>query len=114
MSRALNPDQQKEIQVFQQMSQQLSILQQNYVQMETRKREIGRTLDALQDLKADHEVYNAVGQILFKTNAGKTTQNLKEQLEILEIQVTKSKKQAEEFEKRVKDKESQIRQSIQP
>ena len=113
MSRNFTPEQQAEIQQLQNMSQQLNTLQQNYMQLESKKRELDRTLSAIKDLEDESEVYRSTGQILFKTNIVTTRNSLTEDLELLEVRVTKSKKQIEELDKRVKDKEEQIRSTIQ-
>ncbi len=113
MSRNFTPEQQAEIQQLQNMSQQLNTLQQNYMQLESKKRELERTLSAIKDLGEDSEVYRSAGQILFKTKIIDTRKSLGDDLELLEVRVTKSKKQIEELDKRVKDKEEQIRSTIQ-
>ena len=113
MSRNFTPEQQAEIQQLQNMSQQLNTLQQNYMQLESKKRELDRTLSSIKDLDDESEVYRSAGQILFKTNISDTRTSLNDEIELLEVRVTKSKKQIEELDKRVKDKEEQIRATIQ-
>ena len=113
MSRNFTPEQQAEIQQLQNMSQQLNTLQQNYMQLESKKRELDRTLSSIKDLDDESEVYRSAGQILFKTNISLTRTSLNDEIELLDVRVTKSKKQIEELDKRVKDKEEQIRATIQ-
>lgn len=116
MSRSTAPnltqEQQKELQQLQQLSQQLNLMNQNYVQMENHKRELERTLAGLKDLSDEHVVYRSAGQILFKSNVPDTKKEISEQLELLQIRVNQSKKQIEEVEKRVKDGEAKLRASI--
>ncbi|MHA2252865.1 MAG: prefoldin subunit [Candidatus Kariarchaeaceae archaeon] len=113
MSRSLTPEQQQELQQLQQLSQQLNIMNQNYIQMENRKRELERTITSIKDLPDDHEIYNSVGQVLFKSNVPDVKKNISEQLEMLDVRVNQSKKQIEEIDKRVKDGEAKLRASIQ-
>lgn len=113
MSGSLNQEQQAELQVLQQMSQQLNTLHQNYLQMESKKRELEKTIDSIKDLSDDNELYRSIGNVLFKADVGKTRTELSDELELLDVRVTRSKKQIEELDKRVKDKESQLRASIQ-
>ncbi|OLS24461.1 MAG: hypothetical protein HeimC2_22670 [Candidatus Heimdallarchaeota archaeon LC_2] len=83
------------------------------MQLESKKRELDRTLNAIKDLEDESEVYRSAGQILFKTNISDTRKSLSEDLELLDVRVIKSKKQIEDLDKRVKDKEEQIRATIQ-
>lgn len=87
MSRNFTPEQQAEIQHLQNMSQQLNTLQQNYMQLESKKRELDRTLNAIKDLEDESEVYRSAGQILFKTNISDTRKSLSEDLELLDVRV---------------------------
>ncbi|MFV2014463.1 MAG: prefoldin subunit [Candidatus Heimdallarchaeota archaeon] len=113
MSRSITPEQQAEIQQLQNMSQQLNTLQQNYLQLESKKRELERTLAAIKDLDDGSEIYRSSGQVLFKTTVSKAKSDLTEEFELLEVRVSKSKKQIEELDKRVKDKDAHLRASIQ-
>ncbi|MHA2402289.1 MAG: prefoldin subunit [Candidatus Kariarchaeaceae archaeon] len=112
MSRSITPEQQQELQQLQQLSQQLTVMNQNYIQMETRKRELERTIDVMKDMEDETEIYRSAGQILFRTDVNETKNDLKEQLELLEVRVPQSKKQIEELDKRVKDGEAKLRASI--
>ncbi|MHA2171639.1 MAG: prefoldin subunit, partial [Candidatus Kariarchaeaceae archaeon] len=67
MSQSITPEQQKELQQLQQLSQQLTVMNQNYIQMETRKRELERTIDVMKDMEDETEIYRSAGQILFRT-----------------------------------------------
>lgn len=113
MSRSITPEQQAEIQQLQNMSQQLNTLQQNYMQLESKKRELERTIAAIKDLEEESEIYRSAGQVLYKTTVSKTKSDLTEEVEILDVRVSKSKKQIEELDKRVKDKDAQLRSLIQ-
>ena len=113
MSRSITPEQQAEIQQLQNMSQQLNTLQQNYLQLESKKRELERTMTAIKDLEEESEIYRSAGQVLYKTTVAKAKSDLTEEVEILEVRVSKSKKQIEELDKRVKDKDAQLRALIQ-
>ncbi len=113
MSRSITAEQQQELQKLQQMTQQLNVFHQNYVQMESRRRELEKTLEVLEKVDEGSDVYRSAGQILFKANAGKTNGDLKDQLEILNVQIIKTKTQLDAFEKQVKEKEAHLRSTIQ-
>ncbi|MDH5401262.1 MAG: prefoldin subunit [Candidatus Heimdallarchaeota archaeon] len=114
MSRpSLSQQQQQELQKLQQMSQQLSSLQQNYYQMQGRQRELENTLKSIAELPDTDELYRNVGQLMFKSQVGKTRVDLTEQLELIEIRVKQAKKQVDDLEKIVKETESKLRASIQ-
>ncbi len=113
MERSVTSEQQKELQQLQQLSQQLNIMNQNYIRMDTRKRELERSIETMRDLPDDHKIYRTAGQILFKASVPETQKNLKEQLELLDVRVNQSKKQIEELDKRIKDGETKLRASIQ-
>ncbi|MCE7734681.1 MAG: hypothetical protein GPJ54_07385 [Candidatus Heimdallarchaeota archaeon] len=113
MSRSITPEQQAEIQQLQNMSQQLNTLQQNYMQLESKKRELEKTIASIKDLDDEAEIYRSAGQVLFKTTVTKARSSITEEFELLEVHVSKSKKQIEELDKRLKDKDAQLRASIQ-
>lgn len=113
MSKSITPEQQAEIQQLQNMSQQLNTLQQNYMQLESKKRELEKTLASIKDLDDESEIYRSSGQVLFKTTVTKARSSITEEFELLEVRVSKSKKQIEELDKRLKDKNTQLRASIQ-
>ena len=113
MSKSITAEQQQELQKLQQMTQQLNVFHQNYLQMESRRRELEKTLEVLEKVDDNSDVYRAAGQILFKANAGETNADLKDQLEILIVRITKTKTQLDAFEKQVKDKEAELRSTIQ-
>lgn len=109
----LTPSQQMEIQKYQQMTQKLNQMQQNYLQMDSRKHDMERTLETIKDFEDDGEVYRSAGQILYKSTIGSTKKDLTEQLELLEVRVTRAKKQLEEYEETVKNTETKLRASLQ-
>lgn len=113
LSRSITPEQQAEIQQLQNMSQQLNTLQQNYMQLESKKRELEKTIASIKDLDDEAEIYRSSGQVLFKTTVTKARSSITEEFELLEVRVSKSKKQIEELDKRLKDKDAQLRASIQ-
>ncbi len=113
LSRSITPEHQAEIQRLQNMSQQLNTLQQNYLQLESKKRELEKTIASIKDLDDESEIYRSSGQVLFKTTVSKVKSSITEEFELLELHVSKSKKQIEELDKRIKDKDAQLRASIQ-
>jgi len=113
LSNQITPAQQQEIQILQQMSQQLNVVHQNYLQLESKKREIQRTVEVLAKIEGESEIYQSVGQIMFKVKADDVHNELKEQLELIEIQVNKTRTQVEALDKQVKEREEKLRSTLQ-
>lgn len=109
---ALNSTQQAEIQKYQQMTQTLGQLHSSTVQLEGRKREIEKTLDIIKKLPEDREIYRGVGQIFYKSEIPQTVSDLDSELELLNVRVDRSKKQASEYEIEVKELEAKIRATL--
>ena len=100
MSGSLSQEQQAELQVLQQMSQQLNSLHQSYLQMESKKRELEKTLESIKEMSDDNEIYRSIGNVLFKAGVAPTRTELTDELELLDTRVNRSKKQIEELDKR--------------
>ena len=113
MSRTLTQEQQEIYQRLQNWSQQLQTMQQGYLQMEGRKRELERTLQVLEKQAEEKEIYRTAGQILFKTDVKSTKSELSDELELFEVRLKRSKSQIDDLDKRIKDGDTQLRSMIQ-
>ena len=112
LSRQLSKEQQEELNKFQQATQQLNVLQQSYIQMENTRKEIENTLETLKNKEDGVEIYRRMGQIMYKTTVKETKDKLGEDLETIKLRVSQVKKQIESFEKSLKDKEAELRASL--
>ena len=80
--------------------------------MENTRKEIENTLDALKDKEDGVEIYRRMGQIMYKTTVKETKDKLGEDLETVRLRVSQVKKQIESFEKSLKEKEAELRASL--
>lgn len=110
MSRPnLNKEQEEDLQKLNQMNQQLRIMQNQQIQMETQKLELERTIDSLNGLGDDHEIYRQTGQVLFRAKVADTREDLKGKLELIEVRVTQGSNKITEYQKSMQELDTKIR-----
>ncbi|MHA2501361.1 MAG: prefoldin subunit [Candidatus Kariarchaeaceae archaeon] len=107
------PEQQQEIQKFNQLRQNLESLTRSKIQMESRVSELKITQEEIKGLDDDMEVYKTVGQLLLKTSMAKAKEDVNTELDELEPKIIGLKSQVEKFEERVREAEKRLRESIQ-
>lgn len=84
----ITPEQQEEIQRFNQLLQQLEIIRMNLQQLELEKRDIEIALKETGNLDSEAVVYRSAGRLLFRTNVEDTVNYLKEQQEKTEVKLS--------------------------
>lgn len=107
------PEQQEEIQKYNQLRQNLDSLTRSKIQMESRLVELKSTHESIQDLDNEKEVYKTVGQLLIKSTMGEAKEAVKTELDNLEPKIIGIKTQVEKFEERVVEAEKRLRETIQ-
>lgn len=112
MSRDISPQQQQELKQLQIMSQNLQVLQQNRIQIESTLADTSKAIEAIKDLADDAEVYRLSGQLFYKSEVPKTREKLIEEKELLEVRVNSMKKQFEDLEKRAMDLEAKLKSEL--
>ena len=110
MSRPnLTKEQEEDLQKLNQMNQQIRVMQNQQIQLESQKIEMERTMEALSNLQDEHEIYRQNGQVLFKANVPATREEFKEKLDLLEVRVSQGTKRINDFQTEMKELDSKIR-----
>ncbi|MCY3412552.1 MAG: prefoldin subunit [Candidatus Heimdallarchaeota archaeon] len=114
MSRPqLTKAQEEDLQKLNQMSQQLRNLQNQAMQLESQKMELAKTIEVLEGLPDENEIYRQTGQILFKADVSSTKSELKSKFEILEIHASKASKQVTEYQEATRKLETKVKGFLQ-
>ncbi len=112
MSKQLTPKQRADLEQLQQLSQQVSILQQNKMSMKAALQEAESALREIEGLADDEEIYKLAGAIMYKTTVGKTKAKLQQNKELYEVQLTKIENQIKSTEERMKELDSKLRKEL--
>ncbi len=84
----LSPEQQEDLQRFNQLIQQLEVIRMNLQQLELEKRDTEIALKELKDMDASTLIYRSAGRLLFQTNVEDAKKRLEEQQEKNEVKVS--------------------------
>jgi prefoldin beta subunit len=84
----LNPEQQEDIQRFNQLIQQLEVIRMNLQQLELEKRDTDIALNELKDMDSSTVIYRSAGRLLFQTNIDEVKEKLAEQQEKNEVKIS--------------------------
>jgi len=98
-----------QLQAVQQQAQALSVQR---AQMESQIKETERTIEILEGLEADAEVYKSSGAILVRSEKDKVAKELAEKKETLELHVKTVKKQEDRFAGKLKEMQEEIQKAI--
>jgi len=80
--------------------------------MESQIKETERTIEILEGLEADAEVYKSSGAILVRSEKDKVAKELAEKKETLELHVKTVKKQEDRFAGKLKEMQEEIQKAI--
>jgi len=84
----LTPEQQEELQRFNQLVQQLEVIRLNLQQLELEKRDIENALKESKDFDSDTVIYRSAGRLLFQSNTEDVKKYLTEQKESVEVRIS--------------------------
>jgi len=98
-----------QLQAVQQQAQALSAQR---AQMESQIKETERTMEILEGLEADAEVYKSSGAILVRSEKDKVAKELVEKKETLELHIKTVKKQEDRFAGKLKEMQEEIQKAI--
>ncbi len=87
-TQQLTPEQQEDIQRFNQLVQQLEAIRMNLQQLELEKRDIEIALKETKDMDPSTAVYRSAGRLLFQTKVEDVKKLLAEQQEKNEVKIT--------------------------
>jgi prefoldin beta subunit len=112
MSGEFPPQVQNQIAQIQQLQQQAQALMSQKSQIEIMKRETEAAIKELEGTPDDVVVYKTAGEILFKAEKGKLTEELKEKKELLDLRLKTVAKQEERIQGRFNQLQEQLKQSL--
>ena len=84
----LSPEQQEDLQRFNQLIQQLEMIRMNLQQLELEKRDTEIALKELKDMDSSTVIYRSAGRLLFQTNVEDVKEKLTEQQEKNEVKIS--------------------------
>ena len=104
----LTPEQQEELQRFNQLVQQLEVIRVNLQQLELEKRDIENALKESKDLDSSSVIYRSAGRLLFQTNAEDVKKYLAEQQESVEVRISSLSKREKKLVSSVKELQEKL------
>lgn len=112
MSGELPPQVQNQIAQIQQVQQQAQALAQQKNQLEIMLKESDMALEELGKLENDVPVFKNVGNLMIKTDMVKTTEEIKEKKETLDLRLQTITRQEERIHKRFTQLQDQLKTSV--
>ena len=108
--KELSPQLQNQIAQYQQLQQQLQLLAQQRLQLEAKLREIDGTLEELNKLTGDTQVYKSIGMLLVRQD---DREGLKKELDDHKETLTVRVKSIQKQEKSLSERYEQLGEKIQ-
>lgn len=93
----LPPAVQEQLKQMQTLQTQIQTLRQQIDVSQNRVSELKGTLKEIENFSEDEELFKTVGQVMFKTNAGKVKSDFSEELELLELKINSLKNKEEKW-----------------
>jgi prefoldin beta subunit len=112
MSSDLPPQIKNQLAQLQQIQQQAQAIAGQKNQVEINLKETDLALEELDKLDEDAVVYRAIGDLLIKTERGKTKEFLKEKKDSLDLRLQTLARQEERAQKRFQQLQEQLKQAI--
>ena len=112
MSSDLPPQIKNQLAQLQQIQQQAQAIAAQKNQVEINMKETDLALEELDKLDDDAVVYRAIGDLLIKTERGKTKESLKEKKDTLDLRLQTLTRQEERAQKRFQQLQEQLKQAI--
>ncbi|MHA2358241.1 MAG: prefoldin subunit [Candidatus Heimdallarchaeaceae archaeon] len=84
----LTPEQQEDIQRFNQLLQQLEVIRLNLQQLELEKRDTENAINETKDLDSSAVIYRSAGRLLIQSNVEEVKKYLSEQQEKIEVRLS--------------------------
>jgi len=108
--KELSPQLQNQIAQYQQLQQQLQLLAQQRMQLEAKLREIDGTLEELNKLSSETQIYKSIGMLLVRQD---DRESLKKELEDHKETLTVRVKSIQKQEKSLSERYEQLGEKIQ-
>jgi len=104
----ISPEQQEDIQRFNQYIQQLESIRMNLQQLELEKRDTDIALKELKDMDSSAIIYRSAGRLLFQTNVDDVKEKLVEDQETNEVKITSLTKREKKLVDTVKELQAKL------
>jgi prefoldin beta subunit len=112
MSGELPPQVQNQLAQIQQLQQQMQAVMTQKTQIEGLIRETDAALRELDKASEDAVIYKSVGELLFKADKAKLSEELKERKDMMDLRLKTMTKQEERIQSRFNQLQEQLKQSL--
>lgn len=104
----LPPAVQEQLKQMQTLQTQIQALRQQIDVSQSRMSELKGTLKEIESMNEEEELFKSVGQVMFKTTAGKVKTDFSEELELLELKINSLKKKEESWKNQLTEMNKSI------
>ena len=104
----ITPEQQEDIQRFNQLVQQLEAIRMNLQQQELEKRDVDIALKETKDMDSSSVIYRSAGRLLFQSNVEDVKNHLTEEQEKIEVRLSSLTKREKKLVSSVKELQEKL------
>ena len=104
----VTPEQQEDIQRFNQLVQQLEAIRMNLQQQELEKRDVDIALKETKDMDSSSVIYRSAGRLLFQSNVEDVKNYLTEEQEKIEVRLSSLTKREKKLMSSVKELQEKL------
>ncbi len=104
----ITPEQQEDIQRFNQLVQQLEAIRMNLQQQELEKRDVDISLKETKDMDSSSIIYRSAGRLLFQSNVEDVKNHLTEEQEKIEVRLSSLTKREKKLVSSVKELQEKL------
>ncbi len=112
MTEKIPPELESKLIRLQELQEQLRLLTIRRQQLELQLREIEHTLEQVEKLESNVEIYKTTGYIMFKVSKDRILEELKDRKETLELRIKVLRKQENSVRKQFEDLRKDISKSL--
>jgi len=104
----ITPEQQEDIQRFNQLVQQLEAIRMNLQQQELEKRDVDIALKETKDMDSSAIIYRSAGRLLFQSNVEDVKKHLTEEQEKIDVRLSSLTKREKKLMSSVKELQEKL------
>lgn len=104
----ITPEQQEDIQRFNQLVQQLEAIRMNLQQQELEKRDVDIALKETKDMDSSAVIYRSAGRLLFQSNVEDVKKHLTEEQEKIDVRLSSLTKREKKLMSSVKELQEKL------
>ncbi|MHC1571652.1 MAG: prefoldin subunit beta [Methanosarcinales archaeon] len=112
MSSEIPPKVQNQLSQLQQLQQQAQMLVRQKSQIELSLREVDHALEALEAAPDDAVIYQAIGEVMIRSNRSDTIESLKEKKDTFNIRLKTLARQEERIQSRFTELQAQLKDAL--